>query len=275
MQSRLASSFAAAVLVLLAAAPARADWPRPFVLPPLAAGPELHAEVMFGTVDTGPDATLLGFDFGLRHRFDRLGISGSLPIVHTDTDIWDGTSLGNLTAGVDYLIAGSVRGRRHSATAIGASLSLPTADDDGDGSLAALTHAVFRIPDPGKYLPNTTTIRVFADWRTGTSEWFFQGELGMHALVIDGADDEILFRLGLGGGVAVSDSAALIGELTTMTDILDDNEGDEHFLHTLDLGVRFLGGGNSIFGIRLYLPLDDSYRDNDALGLAFDFATRL
>jgi hypothetical protein len=254
MQSRLASSFTAAALVLLAAAPARADWPRPFVMPPLGAGPELHGEVMFGTVEVGPvDATLLGLELGFRHRLDRLGLSAALPIVHTDTDGWDGTSLGNLTAGVDYLIAGSVRGRRHSATAIGVSLSLPTADDDGDGALAALSHAYFRVPDPGKYFPDTTTIRVFGDWRTGTDQWFFQSHLGMHVLAHDGPDDQVLFRLGLGGGVSLSDTAALIGELTTMADLLDD-DGSEDFLHTLDLGVRFLGG-SSIFGIRLYLPL--------------------
>lgn len=275
MRSPLACSALVVATLLLAAGPARADWPRPFVMPPIAAGPEFYSEVMLGTMDFGPlEATMLGFEFGFRHRFDRLGISGGIPIAHVDTDNWDGTSLGNLTAGIDYLVAGSVRGQRHSATSIGATLSLPTASDGGDSALAALGHSTFRVPDPGRYLPDTTTIRVFGDWRTGTGEWFFQGELGMHALVRDGADDEVLFRLGVGGGVALSPAAALIAELTTMTDILDDDNDPEDFLHTLDLGVRFLGG-NSIFGIRLYLPLDDSMRNRDALGLGFDFAVRL
>ena len=275
MQSRLASVPIALALLLGATATARADWPRPFVMPPLANGPEFTGEIMVGTIETGPlEVTLLGFEFGARHRFDRLGIHGSLPVIHADTDNWDGTSLGNLTAGMDYQVAGSIRGRRHSLVAVGASLSFPTADDNGDGSLAAGVHSAFRVPDPGKYFPDTTTIRVFSDWRTGSDEWFFQGELGMHALVHDNADDQILFRLGLGAGVAVSPMAALIAELTTMTDILDDDNGAEDFLHTLDLGVRFLGG-SSIFGIRLYVPLDDSMRNRDALGFAFDFAARL
>jgi hypothetical protein len=94
----------------------------------------------------------------------------------------------------------------------------------------------------------------------------------MDVLVIQGADDLLLLRLGLAGGVHVASQLALIAEVTTVSDILDDRATQEDFLHTLDLGLRHVGPG-STFGARLYYPLDRSLRRLDILGVGFDFQT--
>jgi hypothetical protein len=270
---RCAVSAAAVATALGAvAAPAAAHPAHPFVMPELSPHRRLGAEVLVGSLDVPFHVTVIALEPTLSLTLTpRWTLTGRIPIGHVASDVRDGTTLGNATIGAIYLF--SSRGRRHDLRrgALDFSLSFPTAADGGDAGFAARTHAVFRVPDPGLYFPKTTTVRVHGNYRADVGQVFFQGQFGMHVLVIQRADDLLLLRLGLAGGVHVSPQVALIAELTTMSDILDDRQTREDFLHTLDLGMRF-SGATSTFGARLYYPLDDSLRNGlHIIGVGFDF----
>lgn len=180
-----------------------------------------------------------------------------------------GTSLGNVTGGAMFV-------SRSGTTTVGGggSLSLPTADDDGDGGNAALFHSLFRVSSYGLYLPNTWTIRLHGDVRVEQGKTFVQARGGLDYLTLDGEDEDEdlkLLRIGVAGGAMINPTVALIAELTTMSSILEDNEGedDEEWVHTLDLGVR-ARSGNTLFGARIYLPLDEDFRDANMMGLGVD-----
>jgi hypothetical protein len=264
------SLFAITTATLAASAgDARADGM--FVMPRLAPEQSLSFEMLYGQMNfIGGDLTLISLEGTYRHRFGpRFAAYGNLGLAHGRNDALDGTSLTNLTFGGSYLISR----RGDGASALVMSVSLPTASDSGDAAAMAFAHGAFHIADPGRFFPETTTFRVGGDWARRFGKAFFQLEGGVHALFADG-DDEVLLRLGVGGGAWVGRRVALVGELTTMAYFLTDEDGEEDFLTTLDAGMRFLLNKGQL-GARLYIPLDESTRDADMLGFGVDLLLRL
>lgn len=268
---KLICAFAAGI-TLLAAGPtaATADSTRPLVMTDLRGGSRAGVDVTFGSVGSGPgDVTVIGVEGLVELELTRrLSLTGALPLVHArdgGTD-YDGSSLGNITVGLAYRLSVERRGDSLRAVGIGGSLSLPTASDGGDAAIAAFAHSLFHLPDPGRFLPDTTTIRIHGDYRYQSGKIFLQGQLGLHQLVIDGPDDLTLVRIAFGGGARLSNTASAVFTLTTMSDILDDSDGED-FVHQLDLGARFKVRRGEV-GARIFLGLDDS---TDHFGVGVDY----
>ncbi len=247
----------------------------PFQMPDVYSNNLLTAELMLGTVDGSPfdDFTVFALELGGSFSISpKLHLTGLLPIASTTQDGTD-TALGNLTLGLEYILSAARRGANVKAWSIGGSLSAPTASDSGGGFATSAIHGFFRAPYPGRYLPNTTAIRIHGQFRLDAQKIFFQAQGGINHLIIDGGDDDMLLRFGLGLGIAPARAVTLIAELTTLSDIVDDADGD-NFVHSLDLGARFRAGAGTQIGVRLYLPLDDVFRDSDVMGLAVDVRYR-
>lgn len=277
MRARAIASWISFASFFVANAGARAEPLRPFEMPPLSAGTEIHSELMVGSMrfSTDVEGTTLALDSGVRHRIGPLGLSVSIPAVHRDHNVGDGAGLGNISIGVLYLITAPDRAGPHDSLVLGASTSLPT------GGKSGYLQAGFRIADPGHYWPDTTTLRIFSGWRTGADTWFAQAELALYALLRE-VDDEFLLRVALGAGKQLSPTFAVIGEITTMSDLPDSDglfgtepspfllySGD--FIHALNLGAR-VRAGSSTLGFRLYSPIDRRF---GAVGFAFDVTLEL
>lgn len=221
------------------------------------------------------DATTFNLDvFAQAEVSPNVIVFGRLPIQYgrlsVDDESESGSGLGNITGGAMFV-------SRSGATSFGGggSISLPTAPDDGEGALGASANAQVHIVDFGLYLPDTTTIRLHGDLRIEQGKAFFQGRGGVDYLSFDDGetDDTLkLLRIGLAGGTLISPTTALLAELTTLSDILEDDDGfgdEEEWIHILELGVR-TRSGNTLFGARIYLPLDEEFRDANTMGLGVD-----
>ena len=257
-------------LVATAFTDARADRTAPFVMSDMRGGNRAGVDVVFGSIDYGiTDVTVIGLEGLLDFELTpRLGLHAGLPLVHARDGgtNYDGSSLGNLTVGLSYLLSTEHRGDSRRLVGISGSVSLPTASDSGDSGFAAVLHSVFRLPDPGRFLPNTTTVRLHGDYRYESGKAFLQAQRGVHQLIIDGPDDATLLRIALGAGARLSNTATALFTLTTMSDILDDSDGED-FWHELDVGVRFKVTRGAV-GARLFLGLDDS---RDYFGVGIDY----
>jgi hypothetical protein len=216
------------------------------------------------------DISILALELSGALRLSRRSyLHARLPIAYAGLDGASGTGLGNLGLGLEHRLSTRVTGARITAWSLGAEVSLPTASDGGDAGLAAALNGDFRMPYPGRYYPNTTTARMHVQFRVDAHKVFLQAQAGVNLLVFDGADDSMLLRFGLALGVSLGRTAALIAEITTLSDVLDDSRGEELW-HSLDLGVRFNAGAHTRIGLRVYLPLDSYYRDQDIWGVALD-----
>jgi hypothetical protein len=255
---------------------ARAQHAAPFQQERMLPARDFGAELHLGSMDFAFNSlTVIGIEtFGQIPLTSRLGLRGRLPIAHANGSGDSGTSLGNLTVGLEYLVRGSIGPRSADAVSVGGSLSLPTASDTGDSGAAASALATYRVPFPGYYAPNTTTLRAHVSWRKEQDRWLVQLQPGIHVLAVEGTNnDQTLLRFNIAGGWHASPNVVLMGELSTVSRILDDNAGEE-WLHTLDLGMRYFAR-RSVFGVRLYYPLDESRREGlDMIGIAADLTAR-
>lgn len=245
-----------------------------FEMPELAPSRHLGEELMVGTLDfAASNLTVAAVELsGDWAPTPRIALHALLPIAYANGEELSGTSLGNITFGLGYVLANHRWGRRSRLWSVGADLSLPTASDGGDASSVAVAHGIYRITGLGRYAPEVTTLSLHGDLRREDDKFFFQGQLGFDFHIDDASDDTFALRLGIGGGVKVSSHVAFIAELTTISDILDDSDGED-FLHVLDFGTRYWLHASS-FGARFYLPLDDSTRNGlDILGFAIDYRT--
>ncbi len=276
--ARSGKAVAALVLALLAALPGAAladpsdvTATAPFHMPGMTPERALSLQLMLGHMSSSPsDLTLLGIQLGGEFPITRrLSLEAVLPVGYESGGGRSGLALGNVTAGAGYTLRAPGHGV---GWAVGGSVSFPTAPDSGDGRAAAFDHSVFLVPFPGYFQPRTTTLRLRADARIEERTLFLQLHLASHMLVVDGPGDVLLMVLGVGGGVRVTDRSALIAEVTTVTDILD-HRGSEYFLHTLDVGFRHRER-STVFGLRLYLPVDDTLRSRSMVGVAVDVASR-
>ncbi len=271
--SRRAAPLAALAVSLLAPPAVRAQPHSPlFEMPSPLPSRTVGAELMVGTIDVeSGNVTLAALELsGEFAATPRLALRALLPIAYANGQDFSGTTLGDLTLGTEFLLTAQRSGGSLSLWSLGGSMSLATASDGGESRRAAEAHRDFRVPYPGHYWPDTNTLRLHADYRLESGQVFFQGQLGVQFHVIEDVDDVLNLRLGLGGGAMITRHVALLAELTTISDILDDSEG-ENFLHVLELGGRFHVPGGA-FGARFYLPLDDSLREGrDILGFAVDY----
>jgi hypothetical protein len=202
---------------------------------------------------------------------------GRLPLAYVDrvgiADPDEGAfALGNASLGVQ-LAGGS--GRPHEGRlmyGIGALVHAPTASDEGDEGAAAARAASFLVPDRGRYLPDTTTVRVRADVRYESDSVFVQGEIGIDRQILQDVDDRTDLLLGAGLGLAFNPYWALLAEITALSDVLDDDD-DSDLLPVLDAGVRY-HNPELMAGLRVYWPFHESYRDAGAIGLGLDVALR-
>ncbi|MEM9487486.1 MAG: hypothetical protein AAGC55_00010 [Myxococcota bacterium] len=187
------------------------------------------------------------------------------------------TALGNVQLGVqlaDRIWRGRAVDLRLGTALV---LSLPTASDEGGGAMTAVAATRFSLPDSGRYDPNTTTARLRGDVRIEGQRLFAQGEIAaemtFRSEVPAGADDsELGLVMGVGAGVTLSPYYAVLAELTTISDILEDSDG-ENFSHVLDVGVRFHNAA-IMAGFRVYVPVDSQPRRDDTIGVAIDVAGR-
>lgn len=233
--------------------------------------PETGFEVQFGQYGDNAIVGLQGFiQWPIGERWS---LTGRLPLAYAYNDGIDGVGLGNLTVDATLFLSAEKRRRATNVTAFQLSVSGPTASRGVDSGFATGTMAGYFLPDPGLYQPNTTTIRLYGTWRTGSRSFFGQLEGGMQQLVIRNADDRTLLRIAGGAGVRVGSNVVLIGEFVGVTDIIDDADGD-NFWSSLDLGMRAKVGKGNI-SLRVYLPLDGQWRNLDTLGVALGYEASL
>jgi hypothetical protein len=202
-----------------------------------------------------------------------------------------GFALGNATVGIRGLDSNLARGSTWLVSGGELTVSLPTAPDRGDGSpddndaaTAATINAFAHLTDsPGRYLIDTTTIRLIGSAAAYDERFFLQGGVGLHAFIYDddrSEDGDFLFHLGLAGGIRATPEIAAVLEVAT--NILLDNDGDgsgdvadndEDVVTSVNLGARY-GGEAATVGARLYFPLDDTFRDLDMFGIGIDAGAR-
>ncbi len=259
-------------VILLTSAPAGADEMSPYMMADMhSSTPSATGELMFGFID---DATLIGLEGSLRWPVGRWSFGGRLPLMYSRGEVNDGAALGNVTIDGTYLISARRRQGSRRSVGLNLSLSLPTATDNAaDSRAAAVEFSQFFVVEPGLYRPDATTIRVNGEFRTQGRRHFAQAELGLHQLIINDFDDLTLLRLGLAAGFLLSSRVALIGEFTTVSDVIDDSD-DENFWHTLDIGLRILTQSGNL-ALEVYLPVDDSMRGRGAWGVLLAYQARL
>jgi hypothetical protein len=199
-----------------------------------------------------------------------------MPLTKTgidDTDCCD-FAVGNLTLGGRGLWS-SVGTIGRTVAGAEFSLSLPTASDEDEGLVSASSAALARLPhDPGRYLPNTTTLRFMPLLQYYTPRFLIQGEAGLQLFLYDndgGDGSDTAVRLAFAVGVRATYTVAILAEINSLF-ILDDTAGDDD-VSSLDLGVRY-ASGKGLFGARIYLPIDGTLRDLDMFGIGLDGGLR-
>lgn len=273
------------------AAPAAADYPRtapvrPFNLPDLAGLTAVGLDVQYTwwqvelPLDVEEELASTTFDLGADFRVaPHWVIVARVPVVHGDIDVSPddgqdccGLALGNVTLGARGLWSSLHDSGLRSVVGGELALSLASASDDGEGATAARMAAIARLPhDPGRYLPDTWTPRLVGHGQI-YGDWFMaQLEGGLHLFLYDddgGDDSDLGIRLALAAGVRATAELAFLAEINNMI-----FAGDDDTASSLDIGVRY-GATGFVFGLRLYLPLDDAARDLDMLGVGADIAAR-
>lgn len=256
-------------LSLLAPAHAHADETAAFVMA------DTHTyERAIGTALTiggHADATLVGMEGTVRWPLgERWALGARLPLVFARSSMANDLALGNLTFSATVILNAEAQRQDTYLSALALSISAPTAGiTDDDGINGAARFAAFYVPDPGLYRPDTTTVRVYYSLRSQGHSYFGQLEVGLQQLIIEDIDDQTRLRLGMAVGVNVSSNIVLVAELSNVSDILDDANGED-FWHTLDVGMRANTGTGHV-GLRVYLPLDRSSRDQDMLGVTLGY----
>ncbi len=200
-----------------------------------------------------------------------LKLTGAVPLSAASDDGQTAAGLGNLTAG-----ARLVGRRRALSWALSSSLSAPTASDRGAPGRAASAAAELHFAqDPGLYQPSTTTVRAAATLRHDRGRLTVAAELGYRLLIF--TPDELeyieIVHACIGGGLALSPTLTLLGELDNLTDHLERRyEGGDHFYHVLSAGLRYSARGLGMLA-RVVVPLDDELRDSQTPLLGLEATT--
>ena len=243
-------------------------------------GPSVGLDFLYGRTNNtlaafiggGNDITLIGMALhGHLSVTSDLLIGGRIPLAHAQLNDDSASSIGNLTFELNYRLTQRAR----SQSWLDSSLSLATADDDGDGAIAALSFADFWMPDPGLYAPNTSTVRLMYRHALGDPALGAEFQAGFQYLAIDGPDDLMRVPLRIGGHVELGDTVAAIGRFSTYWQV-NAEDGDDSFLHMLEAGLNLRRVGRGKLDIILYYPLDDLYREDlEAWGLQLGFSSAI
>jgi hypothetical protein len=282
---------------------------RPFVLPDLSGLSTVGLDLQYTKFDSPGlpgvtvDYTSVTFDLAAEVAVaPHWMVLGRIPVSYLDISLDPsapgdtdccGTALGNITVGIRGLDSNRARGDLWFVSGGELSISLPTAPDgddddvtgDDDKGRIATTFAAFShlTDDPGRYLPDTTTIRLNAAAQAYTELFFVEGGIGLQALIYDDTlneDGDALVRLGIAGGLRITPELAGLLELSTNI-ILDNDDDDnpetrddnEDVVTSLDLGLRY-GGPSATFGARFFYPIDNVFRDLDMIGFGLDAGAR-
>ena len=253
--------------------------PPPFYwMPDLSVHSRVGVEVIAGNYDRAGETAILVpasafVEFALT---ENVLLLGRVPFAYVDrvglVDEEGAFALGNASLGLQ--LAGGT-GDPHEGRllyGIGAMVYAPTASDEGDSGAAAARTASFLVPERGRYLPDTTTVRVRAGLRWESDVVFLQGDVGVDHQIIEDVDDRNDLLLGVGLGLGFDDYWALLGELTLLSNVLED-DAESELLPVLDVGVRY-HNPDLMAGLRVYWPFDEAYRDASAIGLGLDIALR-
>jgi hypothetical protein len=201
-----------------------------------------------------------------------------LPIANTSIDgdpALDGcceASLGNLTVGGRGLWSSRLGGGTMAVMGGELTLSAPTASDAGERGISAVNAAFARLPhDPGRYIPNTTSIRLAIPFQLYSRWWLIQAEGALALQIYD--DDvpdstDLVLRAAVGFGIRATYKVAILLELDDVEVLTGDGTAT-----SLDFGVRY-AGRLGVFGARVYVPLDGAHRDRDMLGVGLDAGLR-
>lgn len=269
------------------AAPSAEAHPPPFYwMGDISGDSRVGVSLLAGTTEqVTDDAIVIGGDvFAEIQVSDTIAILGRVPFTYADYELFlvdevltieeSAAALGNISLGAQFSSIGQLGEYMSTRLGGGFLVALPTANSENEAGLASAITAAFFLPDPGRYLPNTTSIRLRGDVRAESDLVFFQGELALDVHMVEDGDDPKELVLGAGLGFMLSPYFALLTELTTRADVLDDNDDrGESFLHVLDAGFRY-HDGNVMAGFRVYLPLDESLRSAEVLGFGADIAAR-
>jgi hypothetical protein len=197
---------------------------------------------------------------------------------------------GNLTVGVRRLFSSVEDQGWHWVLGFDVLLSVATASDEHDrtASAAAKAAAAFarQTHDPGRYLPNTWTPRLTGHAQLSSTRFLLQAEAGLHFFLYDDVandDYDLAVRVALAAGIRANAKLAFVLELNNMIFLAEDDRAELHFypaiLHSnetvssIDVGLRYEGQGFAA-GLRIFVPLDDSLRDLDMLGVGADVSAR-
>lgn len=290
----------------LATTTARAEGRRPFVMGDLdtsnSAGVEFSYGAMsrdYGTYQVEVSAWTL--DVVAEYRVaPQIELFGRIPFIQSTislgglVDDISGSSLGNVTGGARFVLTSETSASPEAQAppgrtvlAFAGSVSIPTADDTGDGCIAAASGlSLHGFHDLGLYAPTATTLRAEAEGRLDEGRLFVQTAFGLHLVHIANTDmcdaDEMdpgsdtleLLRFGLAGGVRVTPELAVIAEVTTIASVLEDNNAaDEEFIHGVDLGVRY-DRSNLTAAARVFMPIDESLREFFDFGFGLELGGR-
>jgi hypothetical protein len=238
----------------------------------------------------GDDTSFLAFNFDLVAEVavaPHWVLLGRLPLSYVDVEelppVFEtccGFALGNATLGVRGLTSGRSRSGARSVFGGELSASLPTASDGGESAAASASTALAQLPhDPGRYLPDTTTLRLAGGAQLYGRRFLVQAGGGLDAFLysdsIDDDDSDFALRLGVAAGFRATPQLAILAELSGLL-FLDDGAGSTRNdgIAAADIGLRY-GGDSVVFGVRAYLPIDGQLNDYDMIGLGADLGVRL
>jgi len=190
-----------------------------------------------------------------------------------------GTAIGNFTLGVRALDSGMIGSGARRVLGVELSASVPTAADEDEAGLASLETSLAHLPhDPGRYLPNTTTLRLGGAAQIYGEHFMVQGNAGVDAFIYDtDSDDDTDFalRLGVAAGFRATYELAILAEVGGLIALDDGILGDDNDgVGSFDVGLRY-ASESFVAGLRAYVPLDDLLRDLDMLGVGVDLGVRL
>jgi hypothetical protein len=230
-----------------------------------------------GDVDYTSITLDLGADIRIAPHFVLLA---RMPLSHASTDPGDccALALGNFTLGGRGLWS-SVGATSRSVIGGELSASLPTASDSGERGISAAASAFAQLPhDPGRYAPNTTTLRLKLMGQFYNRWFLVDAEAGGQLYLYDGDvpgdnDYDLGLRLALAAGIRATYTVAILAELSSLFLSDDEFAGNNDTVTSVDLGVRYASQA-LILGGRVYIPLDSEMRDRDMLGIGLDVGAR-
>lgn len=144
-------------------------------------------------------------------------------------------------------------------------IALPTAGDENNDFIGPVLNFPSRITDIVLYPDDTTTLRLSGSYLYRRGVLFARGDAGIDVPFADEDmspfnDEDPLLRLNLAAGAAADPFAAGV-ELATVATTSDVDDGDDRFIHTLALSLRYISAQVQPVAA-VVIPLDDNINDS-------------